>query len=136
VIVVDTKVIAYITFATERSSVVASLHERNPVWEAPILWKSEFLNVLSLYYRKKLIDPAEALDALDYAERLMSKRSHQVSPQVIVELIINSTCSSYDCEFVALAQELGTILITYDKKILHEFPTIAMKPEDYLAETK
>ena len=51
-IVVDTNIIVYMTFATQYSSVVSSLHEKNSVWEAPLLWKSEFLNVLSLYYRK------------------------------------------------------------------------------------
>lgn len=135
-IVVDTNVIAYLIFATPYSGAVTSLHKHNPHWEAPVLWKSEFLNVLSLYYRKKLIDPSEAQYAFDYAERLMGKNDHLVSAPAIFELIMNSGCSSYDCEFVALASELDTNLITYDKQILTEFPAIAMKPDDYLAQVK
>jgi predicted nucleic acid-binding protein len=133
-IVVDTNIIAYMTFATEYSSVVKSLHQYNPVWEAPLLWKSEFLNILSLYHRKKLIDDKETLKALDFAERLIGSREHRIPSQGVLELIFRSTCSSYDCEFVGLAEKLNTKLITYDKKILHEFPSIALRPEDYLAQ--
>jgi len=39
----------------------------------------------------------------------------------------------YDCEFVALAKQINTQLIAQDKKILHEFPAIAISIEDFLA---
>jgi predicted nucleic acid-binding protein len=135
-IVVDTNIIAYMTFATEHSTTVSSLHEKNSVWEAPLLWKSEFLNILSLYYRKRLIDYQESLDALGFAERLIGPREHKVDAQAVIECLINSTCSSYDCEFVALAENLGTKLITYDKKIIKDFPAVALEPEAYLAQFK
>lgn len=135
-IVVDTNIIVYMTFATQYSSVVSSLHEKNSVWEAPFLWKSEFLNVLSLYYRKGLIDYQESLNALDFAERLIGLREHKVPAKDIVDVVIHSTCSSYDCEFIVLAEKLGTKLITYDKKMMHEFPAIAVNPEAYLAQLK
>jgi len=38
----------------------------------------------------------------------------------------SSTCSAYDCEFVALAKRLNTKLVTADKKILKEFSGIAV----------
>jgi predicted nucleic acid-binding protein len=135
-IVVDTNIIAYMTFATGYSSMVSLLHKKNSVWEAPSLWKSEFLNVLSLYYRKRLIDYQETLNALNFAERLIGPREHKVPSKAIVDVVINSTCSSYDCEFIVLAERLGTNLITYDKKIIHEFPAIAINPEAYLAQFK
>lgn len=135
-IVVDTSIIAYMTFATEHSPMVSSLHQKNSVWEAPLLWKSEFLNVLALYYRKGLIDHQESLKALDFAERLIGSREHKVPSTAIVDLVVNSTCSSYDCEFIILAEKLGTKLITYDKKIIHQFPAIAVNPEAYLVQIK
>lgn len=131
-IVVDTNIIAHMTFATDHSPVVSSLHAHDPVWEAPILWKSEFLNVLALYYRKKLIDVEESLKALDFAERLIGLREHRISSPDVLNLIIRSSCSAYDCEFVGLAEKLDTKLVTYDKKILREFPSFAVTPEDYL----
>jgi len=35
-----------------------------------------------------------------------------------------STCSAYDCEYVALAEDLKTTLVTTDKQILSEFPML------------
>jgi predicted nucleic acid-binding protein len=135
-IVVDTNIIAYMTFATDYSPTVNSLHQHDPEWETPTLWRSEFLNILALYYRKKLIDYEESLKALDFAERLIGLREHRLSSQDILDLVTHSTCSSYDCEFVGLAKKLETKLITYDKKILREFSSLAVTPEDYLDQLK
>jgi predicted nucleic acid-binding protein len=44
----------------------------------------------------------------------------------------NSTCSSYDCEFIALAKNLNTKLITMDKKLLSEFRNFAVSLEEFL----
>jgi predicted nucleic acid-binding protein len=61
---------------------------------------------------------------------------HRIGPHHTMELLATSMCSSYDCEFIALADQLNTMLITYDKLILKEFPEIAIKPEGYLAQLK
>ena len=46
--------------------------------------------------------------------------SHQV-----LALAAASTCSAYDCEFVALAKDLNVPLITVDKQVLSQFPEVA-----------
>ena len=43
----------------------------------------------------------------------------------VLERVQGSDCSAYDCEFVALAQVLGTHLVTMDGKLLKAFPSIA-----------
>ena len=40
--------------------------------------------------------------------------------------IIATKCSTYDCEFVALAHTDGVRLLTVDREILHEFPEVAI----------
>lgn len=132
-IVVDTNIIAYFTFPNPNSPAVVKLHHHDPAWAAPLLWRSEFMNVIALYQRKKLINYTESLEAMDYAERIVGIHEHRISSKLVLELISSSNCSSYDCEFVALAQKLDTKLVTYDKNILLQFPTIASKPEEYLA---
>ena len=48
--------------------------------------------------------------------------------RAVLELVRDSDCSAYDCEFVALAARLETKLVTLDKKLLRAFPkkTIAL----------
>jgi predicted nucleic acid-binding protein len=132
-IVVDTNIIAYATFPSDHTEAVLQLHEFDFEWQVPILWRSEYLNVVSLYLRKRIIAMDRALEAIETASNFVGDNEHILSPFLVLNTLASSTCSSYDCEFVTLAAQLNTKLITYDKKILTEFPCIAMNPHDYLA---
>jgi len=46
------------------------------------------------------------------AELLMESREYRVSSLDVLSHVSKSSCSAYDCEFVALAENLNTILIT------------------------
>lgn len=132
-IIVDTNIICYFYLPTPFSERVSELYKIEPVWAAPILWKSEFRNVLTLYLRKEIITLQQALAIQEEAESLLSENEFEVSSAQILALTNKSACSAYDGEFVALAKQINTQLITQDKKILHEFPAIAMSIEDFLA---
>lgn len=43
-----------------------------------------------------------------------------------LELVRDSDCSAYDCEFIALALKLGTRPVTVDKTQLKAFPSRAV----------
>ncbi len=59
------------------------------------------------------------------AEELMAGGEFIVDSSAVLDLVARSTCSAYDCEFVALAQGLGVPLVTTDRKIVREFPRVA-----------
>jgi len=63
---------------------------------------------------------------------LMKGREYEVASFQVMELVASSDCSAYDCEFVALAGDLGTPLVTVDRKILKEFPQIAISLDEYI----
>lgn len=44
----------------------------------------------------------------------------------VLELVRESDCSAYDCEFIALAIKLDTKLVTMDGKLLRAFPKHAV----------
>ena len=50
----------------------------------------------------------------------------KVESSAVLELVRNSDCSAYDCEFIALAMKLDTKLVTMDKKLLRAFPKRAV----------
>lgn len=132
-IIVDTNIISYFYLPSPFSESVSELYKTEPVWAAPILWKSEFRNVLTLYLRKEIITLQQALAIQEEAESLLSEHEFEVSSAHVLSLTSQSTCSAYDGEFVALARQINTRLITQDKKLLHEFPAIAVSIEDFLA---
>ena len=73
----------------------------------------------------------EALDAIADTEEQMYGRERFVDPEHIMRLVTSSSCTAYDCEFVALAQELRVPLVTTDKQILRDFPRVAHALADY-----
>jgi predicted nucleic acid-binding protein len=48
--------------------------------------------------------------------------------EVAPALAHSHSCSSYDAEFVLLAQLLACPLLTFDRKLLQLFPDLAVKP--------
>jgi predicted nucleic acid-binding protein len=83
--------------------------------------------------RKKLIDLPGAIQITEKAENQMKEREFHVNSVQVYNLADKSDCSSYDCEFISLAEDLDTKLITMDKQILRSFPDRSAKPLDYNA---
>lgn len=131
-IIADTNIISYLLLPTSYSDAADKLYKADPIWAAPFLWKSEFRNVLALYLRKDIISFDKALQLQEMAESLMSAHEYDAASTQVLNLVNESTCSSYDCEFIALANYLGVRLVTQDKKLLREFPSVAVSLEDYL----
>lgn len=125
-IVVDSNVIAYLYLPGEYTPVAEALLEAEPDWAAPILWRSEFRNILSGYLRRKKLTFEQACVIQSEAEDMLSGAEHEVESRQVLELVRNSNCSAYDCEFVALARSLGTRLVTMDGKLLRAFPEVAV----------
>ena len=73
--------------------------------------------LLALYLRKKLISFEEAVEIYFLAKERLSIVQLDAFTQPVLSLVNNSSCSAYDCEFVAFAQHLETQLVTQDKKI-------------------
>ena len=121
-IVVDTNVLAYLLLPCEFSPQADALFKRDPDWVAPILWRSEFRNLLAGYVRRKTLTFDEVLKVQAEAEALLAGNEHEVDSRRVLELVRDSNCSAYDCEFIALAVRLGTRVVTMDRKMLKEFP--------------
>lgn len=131
-IVVDTNVTCYLYLSTEHSEAAEQLFRKNPEWSAPLLWRSEFRNVLSQYIKKEIITLNDAIQIFGTAESVFQHREYEVNAMQVLKLSQQSGCSAYDCEFVNLAQDLNVPLVTMDKKMLHSFPDTAISIQGYL----
>jgi predicted nucleic acid-binding protein len=60
------------------------------------------------------------------AESLLAGCEFEVESSTVLELVRDSDCSAYDCEFIALAVKLDVKLVTMDKKLLRAFPKRAV----------
>lgn len=121
-IVVDTNIIAYFLLPYDKSPLAEDLFRRDPDWIAPILWRSEFRNILAGYLRRGTYTLDQVVRAQREAEFLMAGNEHEVDSQRVLELVRDSSCTAYDCEFVALAARFDVKLVTEDKKLISAFP--------------
>ena len=130
-IVVDTNVIAYLLIEGDQTFTAERLRKSDPKWAAPILWRSEMRNLLMLYVRRKVTLFADAKTIMSMAEQQLLGREYEVTSNRVLELAHASDCTAYDCEFVALAEQLRVKLVTADKKLLAAFPDIAVSIEAF-----
>jgi len=126
VIVVDVNVIAYLYLPGAHTAKAEKLLERDADWAAPLLWRSEFRNILAGCKRRGMLSHAAALNLQAEAESLMAGAEHEVDSRQVLGLVRDSDCSAYDCEYVALAVTLGVRLVTMDAKLRKAFSDRAM----------
>jgi len=132
-IVVDTNVLAPLWIATNTSLESERLLAADGTWCAPVLWRSEFRNVLVGAIRRRQLSSGRAIEIIGSAERLMADKEYRVESEDVIQRAITSDCSAYDCEFVVLAERLNVPLVTRDRQVLAAFPEIAVSPDDFLA---
>ncbi|MFB3922883.1 MAG: type II toxin-antitoxin system VapC family toxin [Terriglobia bacterium] len=131
-IVADTNLMVYLLVRGQNTPEAERVYALDPKWVAPALWKSEFRNALILYVRNRLMELEEAATYCLLAERLIEDSSIPVDSLKVLSLAAQSGCSAYDCEFVALAQELGVPLVTSDRKIAARFKPAAILLRDFV----
>lgn len=132
-IVVDTNIIAYLALPTRYTARAEKLLAMDQEWTAPVLWRSEFRNVLAHYLRKSMISIESALGIQMEMEELMRGREYDISSLEVLTLIGLCKCSAYDCEFIALAQSLESPLVTADARLHRAFPDDSVLLTDFVA---
>lgn len=123
-IVIDTNILAYRWLPGPKNVEANELVRLDPEWAAPLLWRSEFRNVLAGYIRTSNLSVADAKNAMRHASTGLLGGEHAVADDLVLNLVAQSKCSAYDCEFVGLASALGTTLVTEDRALLATFPKI------------
>jgi predicted nucleic acid-binding protein len=133
-IVVDSNVIAALVLpTTENSELAIRALEADRDWVAPVLWRSEFCNILATGIRNSWWSLDEAKDALAAAEEAMYGGDYSVPTARVLELAAESGCTGgYDSEFVALAMDLSVELITLDRAVLRAFPNTAISLSEFV----
>jgi predicted nucleic acid-binding protein len=128
-IVADTNIVAYFLLPGDETPRVEALRAKEKLWRAPALFRHEWLNVVTNYVYRKLLSRDEAIRVFRRGIALVEIDESIPDPVRIINLHEASGCASYDCQFVALAEDLSVKLITFDQQILRAFPHMAVTPE-------
>lgn len=133
-IVVDNDVISYFWLEATRTEAARAIRRRDADWTAPHLWRSEFRNVLYQHMRHRGLPLDDALRIARQVEADMAEGTYEVATPDVLRLVDETGHSAYDCEYVALAQRLGVVLVTGDKRLPELFPDTAVLLEDFAAQ--
>ncbi len=127
-IVVDTNVLVELYLPGNNAEAVECWRIADSDWRLPGLWICEFRHIHLKYLRAGLLDLSRALVHLRDAEQRFLPQTITIASTEALELAHTHGCSSYDAEFVLLAQQLQCPLLTFDRKLLQLFPDIAVQP--------
>jgi predicted nucleic acid-binding protein len=130
-IVVDVNVLAYLWIPGEMTALAEKSLARDPHWVSSILWRSEFRSILAGHFRRGNLDRNAIEQCLSGAQSQMTGNEYAVPSELVMRKVATSTCSAYDCEYVALAEDMKAILVTSDKQLLREFPTLTVSLKDF-----
>jgi predicted nucleic acid-binding protein len=133
VIVVDTNVIHYCWVRGQNTDVAQAVHQKDPDWHVPILWRSELSNVLTAYLRRGILTRAQIIGILNIADQALTECEHILPDDLVLDVVANSELAAYDAEFVALAEALSVPLVTGDKAVLKAFPDRALTMRAFLS---
>lgn len=131
-IVADTNLLVAFLVNGDLSATADLVFARDSEWHLPVLWRSEFTNALATLERTKRISALTASDALHRGLSLFAPHEHAIDAERVLKLALSSRCTAYDCEFISLAEQLGTVVVTRDKAVLRAFPKLAVSPEEFL----
>ena len=132
-IVVDTNLLVYLHAPSTLTTQAEAVLEHDPLWVSAMLWRSEFRNALVGLMRQGALTLDIAREIAHRTESWMSGHEYTVATDQVLRLAAESGCSAYDCEFVALAQDLGILLVTADRQLLSAFPATAVSIPKFLA---
>jgi predicted nucleic acid-binding protein len=131
-IAVDNDVISYFWLDASRTEAARAARERDRDWSAPQLWRSEFRNVLYQHMRHRGLSLPDALHIAEQAEADLAADTYPVDTTDVLRLVDATGHSAYDCEYVALAQQLGVTLVTGDAALPDLFPDTAVLLEAFV----
>lgn len=130
-IVADTNLIVYLFVTGDKTPLAQEVLAKDPHWIVPPLWQSEFRNVIAGYIRRGMI-LIQAKQVMKNAILTLENRQVLPSSEKILDLISETDCTAYDCEFIALAQQLDVLLVTADKQLLSRFPNSTISLEEFV----
>ena len=135
-IVVDVNVIAYLLIAGEKSADAQALHELDPDWILPDLWRDEFLNILATYVQQGGADLESAGALWQSAVALFGPQERAADPLSVLGLAHRYRLSAYDAQYLAVAVQLSVPLITEDRALCQSTPHHSRSLRDYLEQRR
>ena len=132
-IVVDTNIVVYALTEGPQTPLARKVRRLDPQWRLPDLWQHECLNFLATYVRQGGISLGIARRLWLEATQLLAGCVHPVDMLLALQLAVEHDISAYDAQFIAVAQQLGVLCITEDRRLRLAFPDRTRSMQEFCA---
>ena len=135
-IVIDTNILVYLSWQQDEARLnieADQVLQKDSQVLVPPLWRHEFLNALSQTLKHGAFDLNQASKLWAQALALYESREAPVDLWRALELSQSLGLSTYDAQFVALAEHANTLLITEDRRLRQAVGNRALSMKEYLA---
>jgi predicted nucleic acid-binding protein len=122
VIVADTNLLVYDSIEMIQSRLAKQWRQEEPVWCVPSLWQFEFTNAIMSNVRAGKIEQEAGVAIIIKAIAMYSVNEYGVDQIDVYRVALRYRISTYDANYVVLAEMLGTVCVTGDQQMLERVP--------------
>jgi len=132
-LLVDTNVVAYLLIEGDHTEAAQALRARDPDWRSDAFLLVEFTNVLASSIARKRMTLSLAEDILVKAAALLDGKLGRIPHASVLAIAARHRVSAYDARFLALADQLGSRLVTEDARLRAAVPALTQSLAEALA---
>ncbi len=132
-LLVDTNVVAYLLIDGDHTEAAQLLRARDPDWRSEAFLLVEFTNVLASSIATKRMTLSLAGDFLAKAAALFDGKLGRIPHASVLTIAARHRVSAYDARFLALADQLGSRLVTEDGRLRAAAPALTQSLAEALA---
>ncbi|MBC7784867.1 MAG: type II toxin-antitoxin system VapC family toxin [Burkholderiales bacterium] len=131
-IVADTNILVALTIPSAHTSIAERVWDKDPLWFAPPLARSEFTNVVVKALMAGSIDWQSISELCAHFEQAV-RITIAPPPTLVVQQSLAHRCSTYDTEFALTAEALNCRVVTFDRQFRERFGKVAVSPDEFLS---
>jgi predicted nucleic acid-binding protein len=131
VIVADANVLAYLVIPQPLTKKAELARSKEKIWAVPQVLPHELLSIVLKYVRGGKLSVDEATRAFRRGLALVEVSVIPIDAAAVLRLAEQSGCSTYDCQYVWLARDLGLPPVTEDREVLRAFPDVAVNLDHF-----
>jgi predicted nucleic acid-binding protein len=135
VLLVDTNIVAYLLIDGDHTGGAQDLRRRDPDWRSEAFLLVEFTNVLASSIATKRMSNTLAGHILSEAITLLDGKLVRIAHPSVLSIAVRYRVTAYDGRFLALAQQLGSRLVTDDTKLRSAAPDLTQSLSEALVQT-
>lgn len=132
-LLVDTNVLTYLLIEGDHTKAAQKLHRRDPDWRSEAFLLVEFTNVLVSSIAAKRMTLSLAVNFLARASALLDGKLARIPHSSVLAVAARYGVSAYDARFLALADQLGSRLVTEDARLRAAAPLLTQSLAEALA---